>query len=187
MAIVKKNIVTQGLSGTLGDTIVFRQSRGRTIVSVTPNQNNTPTTKQKAHRERFQLAVMYAKGQISDPVAKAEYEAAMKEESMSSYALAVTDFMKAPEIEFIDAARYTGKLGDTLLIRAVDDFKVKSVTVTISNADGTLVEKGNAVQQPNQLDWLYTATKANAAIAGDKITVTATDKPGNVTLKERVL
>ena len=34
---------------------------------------------------------------------------------------------------------------------------------------GTLLEKGNAVQQTNWIDWIYTPTQANAALAGSEI------------------
>jgi len=37
------------------------------------------------------------------------------------------------------------------------------------------------------LDWIFTATASNAAFPGDKITVTATDSPGNETQNIQVI
>jgi len=70
-------------------------------------------------------------------------------------------------------------------VRATDDFRVTQVQVSIVNADGSVVEEGNAVQQANGIDWLYTATVANESLAGDKIVVRASDKPGNITTLEQ--
>ena len=101
--------------------------------------------------------------------------------------VAVADFFHAPDIDEIDVTNYRGAVGDTIRIRATDDFKVKQVHVTISNADGSLVEQGDAVQQANEIDWLYTATTANESTAGDRIVIRASDKPGNITEEEKAL
>ena len=101
--------------------------------------------------------------------------------------MAVADFFHAPDIDEIDVTNYRGAVGDTIRIRATDDFKVKQVHVTISNADGSLVEQGDAVQQANEIDWLYTATTANESTAGDRIVIRASDKPGNITEEEKAL
>jgi hypothetical protein len=61
----------------------------------------------------------------------------------------------------------------------VDDFRVTGVQVEIQAANGTLLEKGNAVQQVNGVDWTYTATQANNLLTGSKINAIATDVPGN--------
>lgn len=71
-------------------------------------------------------------------------------------------------------------MGSTLRIHAIDDFKVKEVSVTIQNSDGTIVETGKAVLEPNGVTWLYTATVSNPELNGDKITVRASDIPGNL-------
>ena len=50
-----------------------------------------------------------------------------------------------------------------------------------------LVEQGEAVQQGNGIDWVYTATAGNPDLAGDKITIKASDKPGNIAEGEQAL
>jgi len=188
MARVSNNIITQGLSGTIGGTLVFRQVGGRTIVSAAPRESEkTPTPGQQAQQERFQMAAFYAKAQLADPAGKAEYEAARTDEQRSAYTIAVADFMQAPDIHEVDLSSYQGRAGDTIRVRVTDNFKVLSVTVSIENGDGSAVEQGAAVKAVNGIDWLFTATQANASLAGDKITVRATDKPGNLAAETRTL
>ena len=117
---------------------------------------------------------------------KAEYQE-KSTISKSEYNVAVADFMKAPDIDEIDITNYTGKVGDTIRVRAIDDFKVVQVQISIINADGTILEEGNAVLQDNGLDWIYTATQQNDNLDGDKIIVRASDKPGNITTEEEIL
>ncbi len=182
MAHVKNNLITKGISGMLGDTLVFKQVGKETIVSTKPQQPAELSDKQKAVRLRFQQAALYAKGQLADPASKAEYEKVAKADGdvfTTAYNVAVADFLSAPDIEEIDVSQYTGAVGSKIRVTVADDFKVKDVTVTIANPDGSLVESGPAVQQANLNEWLYTATVQNDTLAGDKITITAHDKPGN--------
>jgi hypothetical protein len=60
---------------------------------------------------------------------------------------------------------------------------VKSVHVRISNADGTVVEEGCATQGIGNL-WTYVASQNNDSLEGDKIEVSASDLPGNITVEE---
>ena len=188
MARVSNNIVTQGLSGTIGGTLVFRQVGGKTIVAAAPRETDkAPTAKQLVQQERFQMAAVYAKAILLNPADKAAYEAARDENNGSAYALAVADFLQGPSIHTIDMTQYEGKVGDTIRVRVTDNFRVTDVAIRIENGDGTLVEELAAVQQPNAVDWVYTAKKANASLDGDKITVLAHDKAGNETTQNKTL
>lgn len=131
------------------------------------------------------MAALYAKAQLTDPASKAEYEAARTPENGSAYAIAVADFMQVPDIHTIDLSNYAGQVGDTIGVRVTDNFKVTGAKLRIENADGSLVEETAAVRQPNGLE--FTATAANASLTGDKITVLATDKPGNLGTETRTL
>ncbi|MCA0448123.1 MAG: hypothetical protein LCH54_18035 [Bacteroidetes bacterium] len=187
MSTVGKNIVTQGLSGMLGDMIVFRQVGDRTIVGSRPTtKNRVPTAKQAAHKERFQQAVIYAKSALAMPDLKVDYEE-QAGNGITAYNIAVADFLSAPNIVSISLADYYGQVGDKIMVRVTDDFKVKEVKIIIMNPDGSLVESGNAVQQDFRLDWVYTATAVNAQVDGDKLIIQATDTPGNLTEKETIL
>lgn len=188
MAKVKNNIVTQGLSGTLGGQLVFRQTSRGTVVSVAPQApSGPPTAAQAAQRTRFQQAVIYAKGQSQDDAVRADYADQAKAQDISVYNVLLRDFMQAPSIGDVDLTQYTGKVGDLIAITATDDHAVKSVHVKIENSDGSLVEEGDADQQADPNQWLYTATARNTSLAGDKITVSATDNPGHSVSNTRTL
>jgi len=101
--------------------------------------------------------------------------------------VAVADFFHAPDIEEVDLSGYSGRVGDEIRIKATDDFGVQQVIVRIENSDATLVEEGQAVKSPNELHWIYRATAVNESLNGDKITVTATDRPHNVSREEEVM
>lgn len=187
MAESKNNIITHGLSGKVGDLIVFSQRNGKTIVSRAPRDKTTEDTdNQKAHKRKFQRAILYSKGVMSDQDTKEDYtEKADRSRGITAHNVAVADFLNAPDIDSIDASAYTGNVGDVIKIVALDDFAVKMVIVKIENGDGTLVEEGQAVD--NGAEWIYTATANNADLSGDKITVTATDNPDNLTEKSQKL
>jgi len=188
MAKVKNNIVTQGLSGTLGGQLVFRQTSRGTEVSVAPQAPTGPASAaQTAQRGRFQQAIIYARGKAQDPAVQAEYAADAKARNQSISNVLVADYFHAPNIEEVNIEAYAGKVGDLIAITATDDHAVKAVTVKIENGDGSLVEEGAAVQQADLNQWLYTATAKNTTLAGDKLTVTATDNPGHATAKTQTL
>lgn len=152
MAKVAKNLVLYGASGKLGEMLVIKQRAGQTILSVAPGESTAePSEAQKAQRARFQQAVIYAKAQMADPESKAEY-AEKASGAKSAYNVAAADFFAAPDIDEIDVSNYTGAVDDTIRVMATDDFKVTEVVVTIINADGSLVEEGDAVLQSNGLD-----------------------------------
>lgn len=187
MAECKNNIVTHGLSGKVGDLLVFSQRNGKTVVSKAPkDRTGELSDKQKAHKLKFQKAVLYAKGVLNDSLKKELYEAkADNSIGMSTYNVAVADLLNAPDIEEINLSGYEGNPGDVIKITATDDFGVVAVTVKIENADGSLVEEGSAVN--NGAEWIYTATASNPDLAGDKITVQATDNPANLTEETKIL
>jgi len=185
MAESKDNIITHGLSGKLGNMLVFSQSAGKTIVRKTPRKVKEHSDAQKEHFLHFQEAVIYARSAMQDAAMHDEYQKATKP-GITAYNMAVADMLKAPRIDEVDITKYAGRIGDKIVIRAYDDFKVKEVKVIIEDLDGSLIEEGNAVLDGNGVDWVYTATQNNNELHGDKITVHATDIPGNLTTKEKI-
>jgi signal peptidase I len=187
MAKQKGNVVTHGLSGKVGDLLVFRQVDGKTVVSKIPEQPKKVSEEQLKHQKRFQRATIYGKSIAADPQLKELYNAeAKKKKGVTAYNIAVADYLNAPDIEDVDLTGYTGTAGDEIRIIASDDFAVKEVHVSISNVDGGLIEEGYASQLVGNL-WIYVASKNNDNLAGDRIVVTASDIPGNITTEERSL
>jgi hypothetical protein len=187
MAKQKNNIITHGLSGKVGDLLIFRQKDGKTIVAKIPKKKVKPSKKQLAHQKRFQQATIYAQISATDEVrAKLYAEAAKKRAGLTAYNIAVADYLNAPNIKNVDLSTYTGTIGDKIYIVATDDFAVKSVHVRISYTDDSLIEEGEAVNTATNL-WTYTATTNNKELTGNKIVVTAYDIPGNQDTEEVIL
>ncbi len=187
MAHVKNNIVTEGLSGKLGNTIVFRQRGGKTVVAVKPTSTNKePTEKQKAHHQRFRRGSRYAKQVVQDPSTKAVYQQ-LARGGQSAFNVAMADFMNQPAITALDLGTYTGAKGHVISITAEDDHLVADVQVAIYDQAGTLLEQGPAELDGNGVDWVYVTQKANGKPKGTKLVVQASDLPGNTTTREAVL
>jgi hypothetical protein len=184
MAKSKNNVVTYGLSGKIGDLLVFRQRDGQTIVSKIPQQSGKASAKQKAQRKRFQQAVIYAKTAVDSSETGDLYKAAAKK-GKTPINVAVADFFNAPDIEHVDLSEYTGNAGDRIIVTASDDFMVKSVKIKIINDSGVL-EDGEAAQAAG-LQWVYTATQENSSMESTKIVISVSDLPGNVTEEELIL
>jgi hypothetical protein len=184
MAESKNNVLTHGLSGKVGGIMVFRQIRGKTFVSTVPEKSDEVSEKQKVQRRRFRNATIYGKSALEIPECKEIYEAAAAKKGRTPFIAAVADFLNAPEIELIDLSDYAGQQGDIIKIEAYDDTLVKEVHVSIINADGSTVEEGQAVPDASGNVWTYTAQQNNDDLGGNKIVVSVSDLPGNVTTEE---
>lgn len=183
MAKSRNNIVTAGLSGGIGNQLVFKQVNGETIVAKYPNRKGSSTPK----HNKFAKATVYAKNALQNAALKKVYaDQAAKRPGVSAYAMAVADYLKAPIIDHIDTSAYTGvSSGEKISIEVADASKVMTVKVKIVAANNSAVEEGSATLSEGK--WVYTTTAINAALSGSKVLITATDRPGNVTTKEVTL
>ena len=181
MANSNNSVITGKLRGTLGKELVFREWDGKTVVAKAPKARKGPATApQLKIQENFTLAAKYATSVMegTDQGIRDAYTARLNPRQ-NLFSRAVADFMSPPVVKNIGTSEYTGVVGSAITIRAVDDFRVTGVLVEIFAASGTLLEKGNAIQLNNGIDWTYRTTQANAVLAGSKINVIATDVPGN--------
>jgi hypothetical protein len=189
MAHSDNSVLMRKLRGLLGKELVFRDWAGKTVVSKAPKKRTAPSSpEQAATNVKFLLASRYAKTiTTSEDQAMAEAYALVLKPRQNVYSRALEDFLASPKIKFIKTHNYNGIPGDKILIRATDDFRVISTVVEIYTADGAFLEMGNAVQNPNGIDWTYTATLDNTQLAGSKIKAIATDVPANEGIKEITL
>ena len=179
MAKVKLNPVMEQVSGKIGD-IVFKRYEDGVIMTRTPNRDGlVPTVGQTDHRERFRQAAAYGKAAFADPARKALYETAGKARRKPAFALTVSDFLNPPAVDAIDLSGYTGQIGETVTVRASDDFAVVGVTVALRDAGGAIIEQGGARFELGL--WRYVTTVALPNGRAASIEATATDGPGNKT------
>ena len=177
MAKVRNNIITQGLSGSLGDQLIFRKDKaGRTIVAAKPafDPNRGLTNSQMAHQEAFRQAIAYAKTAKDQVV----YINKADGKAMSAFNVAVADWFNKPEVLEIDASGWNGQVGQTIRVKAKDDVQVAKVTVVISDENGTVIEQGDAVQAEG-LWWDYTTKTPISMNPAPSVVATAKDLPGN--------
>lgn len=187
MATTKNNVIVKGASGKFGRQIVFSQRAGKTIMSKPPLRTAPPTTKQKEQQTKFARAAAYAKNALLDPTLKEAYTTeAKKRQDVSPYNMAMTDYLRPPQITHVDYSAYTGDAsGEKIFIEAADAFKITTLKVKITAANSSTLEEGNATLVNSK--WQYTTTATNTTLTGSKITLTATDRPGNTTTKEITL
>jgi hypothetical protein len=74
MATVRTNPLIEGLSGMLGQSIVFKNLRGKTIITNRPSSPKKQSESQKANRSKFRQATYYAKAAMLDAERKAYYQ-----------------------------------------------------------------------------------------------------------------
>ena len=170
MARIRTNVIVEGLSGKLGNQLVFRHLRdGRTIVCAKPDFSRSVLSKdQKAHHERFRAAAAYAReASISQPIYAKLAAGTMK----NAYNLALGDWFHPPVIHNIQ--KQEGKI----LVQASDDVCVASLCVRIVDEAGSVLEQGDAVQLEGDL-WEYQPA------AEGRVMAEARDLAGNVVRKE---
>jgi hypothetical protein len=185
MSDFKNNPMTKGLSGKVGDTVVFRQWYGRTLFCNAPGSRDKIPASQQEQMSKFQRAVRYAKGQMAIPAMKAIYANGITPKKNNAYRVAVTDSLNPPVIHHIKSRAYSGKVGEVINIKATDDFRVTEVKVTIISGDGRELEKGVAERLRLKPDfWRYRTTVENAAVPGTVIRVKAYDYADNETVGE---
>src|SRR5437870_225150 len=107
MAKLIYNVVSHGVSGKIGDLVVFTQRHGKTFIGKVPRRKDKRSQSQLAVREKFVRAVVYAKASMKDPSVKALYEPRAKD-GVIPFNLAIADFFTAPVIEDIITSGYTG-------------------------------------------------------------------------------
>ena len=171
------------LSGILGESASLRKVAGRVVITNRPKKRmvGEPSQGQEAFNKRFLGATRYAKLQLESEGSKAMYKSGVTPAKRSAYLVAVTDYLVSPEVVAIDTKGYKGAIGDTIIVKAIDDFRVVRVQVTITGSDGAEIESGEAKLLPDLAeDWQYKATVANTALLGTTIRALAYDKPRNV-------
>jgi hypothetical protein len=179
MARIHSNLVLHGVSGTLGGQLVVRRHRGGYILAAAPGRvtDRAATPKQKDQHERFRKAVLYGKATQGLP----EYQALAASRGVSAYVVAVTDYLKPPEIQGIDVTAYSGAPGEMILVAAVDDVTVQTVVVQLSDKSGAVFEQGKATASSKDPHlWIYTAT-TKAPAQPVQVLVNAIDLAGQVT------
>ena len=188
MARISRNSIMADVQGMIGNQIVYKKRKGKPYTCAPPevNKNRKPGEKEQANRNRFKNSTHYAKHAVKDAAIKSNY-AAVAKEWQTAYNVAFQDASYGPEVSGIITKSYAGEIGDVIFIQAKDNFKVIKVYVSIYDGNNDLVEKGEAVDNGDGLNWIYTVTQLNKNVPASKIIVTAYDLPYNEAMMEVIV
>lgn len=186
MAKIKK-LKPSDLSALTSSAIVVQKVRGQLVVSKPTIPRESKSAKKLEANERFAEGNSYAKHILEQPGMKELYARGINHKNASAHTIALRDYLNAPEIHYINVARYTGEPGSLISIKATDDFEVTAVDVSIHSADGKLLEKGAAEHSKRKASmWYYRSTVTNPEVKGTIVKVSAFDRPENETHGEIV-
>ena len=146
-----------------------------------PSRRRKLSAGQKENADRFKEATMYANSCMEIPERKALYERGITKSKNNAYTVACTDYLNPPTIHYIKLAD-NGLAGSTITIKATDDFEVTSVRITITGANGKIMEAGAAIR--NRLKrqmWKYETKVVSKESKGMEIKATAGDHAENET------
>ncbi|TCC93856.1 hypothetical protein EZ428_03540 [Pedobacter frigiditerrae] len=93
MAISKNNIVTETLSGKVGN-IIFKNYGNKTVISKHPDMSKVvKTERQKENQLQFKAAQAYAKSILSDPEKKQAFIKTIPKDKIAYHA-AISKYLK---------------------------------------------------------------------------------------------
>lgn len=175
MATIRNNILVENLRGMIGNQLVFRQLRGKTVVSASPGSPRKESEQQRDNRRRFRYATAYAKYMMQNPEMKAYYWHKARELNLpNAYTAAITDYMRKPVISKVSVS--TRKKGRKMIsiVATKKHFALKKVAVTVKDAQGVVLERGEAWRKETGQHWQY--SPAVALIQGLLVEVSVTDR-----------
>ena len=187
MATLRNNDLVEGLSGSIGG-LVFRQYNGKTILSCKGQAPRKQSEQQRENRNKFKSASLYAKRMMLDADKKAYYwHKAKKLKLPNAYTAAICDYMRKGQIKEIDTRQYNGKAGNVIRIKAhKKDFAIHKVRVTLSYADGSVIETDDALKKDND-HFIYKLSQDHQQNTPIRIQVVLDDHRMNRTIVEKVL
>ena len=96
MAKIKFHPLIEEIRGKLYDDLVIKLSpQGELIIAKRPDMSRVRWSKaQKAHRQRFKLAVTYARAALAEPRVRARYERLAKKRGKRAWDVALSDYFK---------------------------------------------------------------------------------------------
>ncbi len=191
MALLAANSVLQGLTGMIGNQLVFRKHGDKTVVSRKPYRCRRRTSElQQLYLNKFREASKYARQLLRDPDTHDHYKKLAKKQGRhSAYNLVISEYMRRVKISTEDGP-YSVKKSPKRVKLTIDKggYAVKEVTVSITR-NGQMVNEGTANRISGN-NWIYSLRPYAAAQGhpgmehGDVMCVRVVDAFGNETIKD---
>lgn len=154
---------------------VYKTRSGKNLLAQKPVMDPYYGSQKVSMQEEVRQAVTYAEFACDQQI----YQSRAVGTSNSAYNLAVADALGKPQILDIDIHGWSRKIGQTILIKARDNFMVLSVHLVICKAE-TILEEGDAKQSElDSLSWRYTLQTPVERRPGLILYAYAYDLPGN--------
>jgi len=179
MGKVRANNALTVVQGKVGNLSFAHYRDGRIIVRKTPEARTHFTPGQLAQQQRLARATLFVRALKLNAAAYAIYKNAALIRRKRACDLAMSDYLCAPVIRDIDLTAYTGSAGESIAIEAFDSFLVQAVFVAIAQADGTVLEEGQAVLDERTARWCYSVQENARRPQTLTVTATASDPAGN--------
>jgi len=183
MALLAANSVLQGLTGMIGNQLVFRKHGDKTVVSKKPYRCRRRTSElQQLYLSKFKEASKYARTLLRDPDKYEHYtKLAKKHKKHSAYNLVISEYMLFIRIEEKEMPKQSDKKRVVLTVTKKNNYKVDSVNVQLLSPSGETV----AIGQANRIsgsDWVFKLPAPPEK--GSSVIVTALDAFGTPTIKQ---
>jgi hypothetical protein len=186
MATTVSNVIMRFFHGKIGN-LILRQLGNKTGMYPAPSNKNAKWSQdQKTNRLRFKNGMAWAENAMNDPEVRTYYEGLSKyfkkrkKKMVSAYNIAVSNYMKPPEIKAVYILNYKGQQGDVIQADVISKYKVTLVVIRVYDVTGSEVESGMAVQIPPQFFWCYEAKETNPQWKGGRVEVEVSDLPRHV-------
>ena len=162
MAKARKNSIMAGVSGQVGDQMVFRQSNGQTIMSAKYKYKDNPTDHMMVQRILFEKAAKLAKETIKDPKKRRHYEA-QRRPGQTAYNVAVSEIFQEIWADHKHIPLVKKPKVRKSRKKPVESILNKGITLLIDTNEGTLVESGVKAPDEQFLEWIYNAAKSKTS------------------------
>jgi hypothetical protein len=99
MAKITLNPIIERAQGKMGNIVFRRSHTGEMCITKLPDMSNVQwSDAQQAHRQRFKLAVAYAKAAMAEPTVYAQYETAAVKAGKRPFDMAVSGYFKGQDL-----------------------------------------------------------------------------------------
>ncbi len=158
-----RNITIRGLIDILaqgsGD---YKTSSGKTILISKPSfdEGREETKTEETLQDALRKAATYANFAHRQEI----YINRAREKHVPAYSIAIDDWFGPPTVLLVSVAAWTGKPGQTIRVKAKDNVWVAGVTVIIRDAEGKVLETGEAVPSKSGCTWWKYVTKTRTEV-----------------------
>jgi len=158
MAISNQNALTRGFGGKFGDQFILRSSGGRSIMSALHDYSRKVwSPAQVEGRNRFKLAVRWAKEQLRDEKKRRYYQKKAKR-GQTATNVAIADYMKNLRVKKVDFVDTRGT-GEEIRLMLKNPAGAAKIRVYVVGSSGVIINSGYACNQDHGSCWSYKPDK----------------------------